>query len=282
MITEEPAFRLGTAVAIGLLIGAERERRKAADPEFASPGIRTFAICGLLGGTSVLLGGYILLAVATLATAAVCAVAYLRSDEKDRGTTTEVALLLTVILGGLAQQAPGMASGAAVIVAILLAARTPLHHFVGVVLSKDEATDALIFATATFVILPLTPNRYLGPLHAINPRAVWVVVVLMISISAIGYILVRLLGARAGLPLAGFASGFVSSAATIGSMGERAKREPAIARSAVAGAVASNVATIVEMAIVVAAVSRPVFLRSDRRLLLGALPPSPMQRYSPL
>jgi uncharacterized membrane protein (DUF4010 family) len=80
----------------------------------------------------------------------------------------------------------------------------------------------------------------------------------MISISAGGYVAVRLLGVRFGLPLAGLASGFVSSAATIASMGSRARQQPVLLRSAVAGAVLSTIATIVEMAAVLAASSRPV------------------------
>ena len=111
---------------------------------------------------------------------------------------------------------------------------------------------------AVLVVLPLTPNRYLGPFGAINPRTIWKIVILMISISAGGYIAVRLVGARFGLPVAGFASGFVSSTATIGAMGERAAHEPALARPAVAGAVLSNVATVIEMALVLAAISPPV------------------------
>ena len=257
LMTDDPAFRLASALAIGLLIGAERERRKGEGPARSPAGIRTFAVVALLGGVSFLLGGEILLAVTTLAIAGYCCVAYLRNEQKDPGLTSETALLLTVLLGGLAQRETAMASGVAVVVTILLAVRTRLHHFVRTALSEEEVTDALIFAAAVLVVLPLTPDRYLGPLDAINPRSIWKVVVLMISISAGGYLAVRLVGARFGLPVAGLASGFVSSTATIAAMGERAAHEPALAGPAVAGAVVSNVATVVEMAIVLAAISQP-------------------------
>ncbi len=259
LIADGPVFRLGTALAIGLLIGAERERRKSESPARSAAGIRTFAVAGLLGGVSVTMGGYGLLAVSTLATAGLCVAAYLRSHDEDPGITSETALVLTVLLGGLAQREVAIASGVAVVVTILLAARTRLHHFVRHVLSEQELTDALIFAAAVLVVLPLTPNQYLGPFDAINPRTIWMIVILMISISAGGYIALRLLGPRFGLPLAGFASGFVSSAATIGAMATRAKREPALMRSAVAGAMVSNVATVVQMAIVLAVISEPTF-----------------------
>ena len=251
------AFRLMSALAIGLLIGAERERRKGEGPFRSPAGIRTFAIASLLGAVSVVVGSDWLLAIATAAAVALSIVAYLRSKQDDPGLTTEAALVLTVLLGGLAMNHPGLAAGVAVAVAVLLAARDPIHRFVRGVVTEEELADALIFAAGVFVILPLVPNRYLGPFKAINPHTIWIIVILIMSISAAGYIAVRLIGPRVGLPLAGFASGFVSSAATISAMGARAVKEPALLRPAVAGAVLSTIATVVEMAIMLAATSRP-------------------------
>jgi uncharacterized membrane protein (DUF4010 family) len=246
-----------SALAIGLLIGAERERRKGEGPSRSPAGIRTFAVASLLGALSVVVGTEWLLVVSTLAVAMLSTVAYFRSTQKDPGLTTEVTLVLTVLLGGLALHEPGLAGGVAVAVAVLLAARDRIHHFVRRVLTQEELADALVFAAGIFVILPLVPNRYLGPFQAINPHTIWIIVILMMSISAAGYIAVRAIGPRFGLPLAGFASGFVSSAATISSMGARASQEPGLSRSAVAGAVLSTVATIVQLAVVLAAISRP-------------------------
>jgi uncharacterized membrane protein (DUF4010 family) len=252
------ALRLATALGIGLLIGAERERRKGEGALRSPAGIRTFAITCLLGGVSLELGGEVLLAVATLAIAALVATAYVRTSAKDPGLTTETALLLTLLLGGLAMRQPALASGLAVTLATLLASRARMHRFVRSVLTEAELTDALILAAAVLVVLPLIPDRYVGPFGAINPRMIWRIVLLMISIGASGYIAVRLLGVRRGLPLAGLASGFVSSAATIASMGSRARQQPILLPSAVAGAVLSTIATIVEMAAVLAATSGSV------------------------
>ncbi len=250
------AFRLMSALAIGLLIGAERERRKGEGPSRSPAGIRTFAIASLLGAVSVTIGGDWVLAATTLAVAGLTIVAYLRTSQEDPGLTTETALVLTVLLGGLTVHHPGLAAGAAVAVAVLLAARDRIHRFVSLVLTEEELSDALIFAAGVLVVLPLVPNRYVGPFKAINLHTIWVIVILMISISAAGYIAVRLIGPRFGLPVAGLASGFVSSAATISSMGARAAKEPALSRSAVAGAVLSTIATVLELAIVLGATSR--------------------------
>jgi uncharacterized membrane protein (DUF4010 family) len=152
---------------------------------------------------------------------------------------------------------PVLAAGIGVTAAILLAARTPMHIFVRQVLTATEVRDALIFAGATLVILPLLPDRAMGPFAAFNPAKIWIVVILVMAIGGIGHIAVRALGARYGLPLAGFAGGFISSTATIGAMGQRARNTQA-RNAAVAGAVLSTVATVAQMTLVLAATSLPV------------------------
>ena len=244
-----------TALGIGLLIGAERERRKGGGPSRAAAGIRTFTAASLAGAISVMAGGAAMLAVTVAGVAVLTAVAYFRSRGDDPGLTTEIALIVTALLGGLAMQQPALAAGIAVGLAVLLAVRTPLHHFVGSVLTEMEVRDALIFASATLVVLPLLPDQAMGPYGALNPRSIWIVVILVMAISAAGYILVRAFGARFGLPIAGLASGFISSTATIGAMGARVRKSPEAISAAVAGAALSTVATIVQMGLVLAATS---------------------------
>jgi uncharacterized membrane protein (DUF4010 family) len=252
-----------------LLIGGERERRKRQKRAPVSAGLRTFAVAALVGALSYGLGGAVTLAVATAAVGLLAAVAGREISDEDPGITTEVALLFTVLLGGLADAQPMLAAGVGVTVAILLAARSPLHRFVGEALTEDEVRDALVFAAATLVVLPLAPNRAMGPFGALNPHAIWIVVILVLTIGGVGHAAMRLAGARLGLPIAGLASGFVSSIATIGAMGARAAKAPAILPAAVAAAVLSTVATLIEMAAVIAATSVPT-LRALAGPLLGA------------
>lgn len=253
-IAEETWLRLAIALGIGLLIGIERERRKGEGPARSVAGIRTFAVAALLGAVSLLLGGEILLSVVVSGVLLLAAIGYYRSTE-DPGLTTEIALLLTVLLGALAMGEPVLAAGLGAGVAILLAARSRMHHFARKVLTEGEFNDALMLAAATLVVLPLIPDRYIGPFAAVNPRVAWTIVILMMAIGAAGHIALRLLGPRYGLAVAGFAAGFVSSAATIGSMGERARQTPELLRPAVAGAVLSTVATVVQMTALLAATS---------------------------
>ena len=259
MINEPAILSLAIALGIGLLIGAERERRKGEGQSRSSAGIRTFAGAGLAGAIAFPAGGGIVVAVTLASVAGLAALGYWRNRDDDPGLTTEVALVLTVLLGALCVRQPGLAAGVGVTVAVLLASRTPLHHFVRSVLTEGEAKDGLILASASLVVLPLLPNRDFGPYGALNPHAIWVVAVLVLAISAAGHVAVRVLGVRFGLPLAGFASGFVSSIATIGAMGARARATPSLLAGAVAGAVLSTVATITQMAAVVAATNLATF-----------------------
>jgi uncharacterized membrane protein (DUF4010 family) len=245
------------AIGIGLLIGAERERRKGEGPARAPAGIRTFAVTSLVGAISFIVGAELLLAIVTAGVIALTAIAYWRGHNDDPGLTTEIALILTVLLGGLSMQQPTLAGGLAVVVAVLLASRTRLHRFIRTVLTENELNDILIFAGVTLVVLPLIPDRSMGPYGALNPHSIWILVVLVMAISGAGYIAVRMLGTRFGLPVAGLASGFISSTATIAAMGTRVKAGTDVMAAAVAGAVLSTVATIAQLAIVLSATSLP-------------------------
>ncbi|MBI5264242.1 MAG: MgtC/SapB family protein [Bradyrhizobium sp.] len=251
-------LRIGVALGIGLLIGLERERRKNEGLTRLVAGLRTFAASSLAGAISFILGGAPLLAVVVGGVFVLSAVAYWRSTSEDVGLTTEVALVLTVLLGGLAMEQPTLAAGIAVTLAVLLAARTPLHNFVRSVLSEDEVRDGLIFASATLVVLPLLPNEAIGPYDVLNPRTIWTIVILVMLIGAVGHVSIRLLGPSAGLPVAGFASGFVSSIATIAAMGAQSRKAPELLGAATAGAVLSTVATIIQLTLLIGATSLPV------------------------
>jgi uncharacterized membrane protein (DUF4010 family) len=269
LFLDPPLLNLVSAIGIGALIGAERERRKGIGPARSPAGIRTFTITSISGAVAFALGGIGLLAVVTFSVAVMVAVSYWRAQDHDPGLTTEIVLVLTALLGGMCMQAPQTAAAIAVTVTGLLYTKSWLHNMVTSVISKDELDDALIFAAATLVVLPLVPNRQMGPYLALNPHSIWIVIVLVMAISAAGYVAVRLFGTKFGLPLAGTISGFISSTATIGALGSRAKKSPDLLAACVAGAVLSTVATIAQMALVVAATSIPTLFSLAGPLLLA-------------
>lgn len=263
LVLPEPSAWLGLCVALGsgLLIGVERERRKGHGPTRSAAGIRTFTLTAVLGAVAVLVGGGLVLAVVTAAVGIIVAIAYLRTRPEDPGITTEIALVFTCVLGGFAVRQPLLAAGVGVAAAALLAARNRLHHFVLSVLTEQELHDFLVLAGIALVVLPLAPDRFMGPFDALNPHAIARLISLVMAISALGYVATRALGPRYGLPLAGFAAGFVSSTATIHSMGQLAKLQVTQTSGAVAGAVLSSIATIIQLAIVVASV-QPTLMKA--------------------
>lgn len=250
-------LNLAVALGIGLLIGAERERSKGTGPERSAAGIRTFTIASLLGAVSSIISFW-LLVVSIGCVMIFAATAYFSKRSEDPGLTTEITLVFTVILGGLAMSQAGLAAAIAVSVAILLAAKEPMHGFVLGTVTKDELNDFLILAAATLIILPLVPNQAIGPFEAINPHQLWLIVILVMTISALGHLALRWLGGRVGLPLVGFISGFISSIATISAMGARAKEAPHLLSAAVAGAVLSSLATVLQIALLLVAIHPPL------------------------
>jgi uncharacterized membrane protein (DUF4010 family) len=249
--TASELWRLAVALAIGLVLGAEREQRKGDGPERSAAGVRTFASVAVLGGVASLLGVAAVTVFALFVGGAALA-SYLAGDRSDPGLTTEIALVLCFALGVLSAGRPALALAVAVATAALLAARGPLHEFVRDTLSERELRDALVLGVAALVVLPMVPDRFMGPLKVVNPYILWKLAVVMMGLTAAGYVAQRIVGASMGLAVAGLAGGFVSSAATIGAMGTRAKETPSVHAGAVAGACASTVATFVQLAIVIA------------------------------
>jgi len=243
------------ALALGLLIGAERERNK-----HAGAGVRTFALVGLVGYVSTLLpqpiGVLILGGIAILV-----AVGYAGTRGSDPGMTTEVALLATAALGALTPIHPSMAVGAAVTIAVLLMSKSTLHHFLRTTVTERERIDALKFFVAAFVVLPLLPGEGFGPSGVLSPQKIWLLVVLITGVGWLGYAATRALGARRGLMVAGLAGGFVSATATIASMGTRVRHGEASTKAALTGVTMASVATLVEVAALTTVVDRAVAAR---------------------
>jgi uncharacterized membrane protein (DUF4010 family) len=180
-----------------------------------------------------------------------------------------MALVVAVLLGALAVEDAELAAGVGVGVTLLLAERGRLHRLVRDTLTEQELHDGLLFAAAALIVLPLVPDRGFGPHDALNPFTVWRLVVIVMAIGGLGYVALRVLGPKRGLPLAGLIGGFVSSTATVAAMAARARRAAAVRRPAVAGAVLSTVASLIVTALVVAAVSVPAL-----RAIMPALVPA--------
>ncbi|MEW5514922.1 DUF4010 domain-containing protein [Pseudomonas asiatica] len=244
------------ALGIGMLVGLERERKKGRNEDHAAAGLRTFAITALLGYVSMLLAGPVLVGVASLGLVLMLCMHYRKHADKDPEVTSEIALLLVLTLGALSLDEPELATAVGVVLTVLLALRRELHHFVLQQLSEEELRDGLMLLTVALVVLPLTPDRFMGPYGALNPRTICTLVVLLMTVGALGHIAMRLVGPRFGLPLSAIASGFASGTATIALLAHEARRQVTAVRPLAAAAVLSNLASIAQFALVLGIVDR--------------------------
>ena len=252
------AWRLFTAIACGLLLGIERERHKSGKSNPA--GLRTFTLIAFLGGLAAQSGLPFVVGIVVLFAATVAVATYRKRADRQGGVATEVALVIAVVLGVLAQTRPGEALAASVVVAVIISSRIPLHRFARERLTEQDVRDALVLSVAALVVLPVLPNRAIDPLGLVNPFALWRLAVVLMGVSALSYYSMRLFGPRFGLTFSGFAGGFVSSTAVIAAMGGRAKQDAQLVGPAAAGAAASVLGSLLFLIALVAAAD-PAILR---------------------
>lgn len=250
---------LMTALGIGLLTGAVRERQHGGG-QAVQAGVRTHALLALVGAVALLLGEAVFL-VALAAAAVLAWTSYRVTATDDPGLTGEIALLATVLLGGLALQQPVLAAGLGVVVAILLWAKAPLARLSRDLISEQEMRDALLLAACALVVLPMLPNVAIDPWGMLVPAKLWQIVVLVMGVGMLGHIAVRAVGARWGLPVAGFFAGFASSTAAVAGFGRGSRASPALVAPSVAAALLANVASLLLFAAVIGTLS-PTLLRA--------------------
>ena len=248
---------LASALGCGLLMGIERERRKGDGPFRALAGVRSFALASLSGAAAALIGSTALVAVVGVFIAALAVTAYARDDSGDPGVTTEIALLLAYLIGVLCAGDQLLAAALAVAATGLLAARDSLHQFARDWLQPGEVRSGLVLAALFLLVAPLVPDAPLWQ-GLFNPWVVMRLLLVLLVIQSLAHVGRRLLQARQAMALSALASGFVSSTATIASLGMEV-REGAAVRPQAGAAVLSCVATMAQIVVVAAAV-QPLWL----------------------
>lgn len=240
------AEKLLIAVGLGLLVGFQREWT---DKHVA--GIRTFALITLLGtvlGLTADVAGSWPIAAGLVVVGAMIIVGgvmkFQESDDEDEpGLTTQTAALVMYAVGvavALDRMALGIIVGGGT--AVLLHWKKPLHAFVDR-LGEADVRAIIELSLIALVVLPVLPNRSLGPYGVLNPFEIWMMVVLIVGISLVGYVAYRWLGAGVGTIIGGILGGLISSTATTVSYSRRARRSSGA--SAMAALVIMIASTIV-------------------------------------
>jgi uncharacterized membrane protein (DUF4010 family) len=252
---------LGTAAALGLLVGLQREHAGA-----GLAGIRTFPLIAVLGVVCALLAltyGSWLLGAGLLTVGAMLVTGNLRRGNEapdGGGITTEISVLLVFLLGAyLVQGRTEVAVVVAGALAVLLHLKAPMHDFVRRI-APEDIRAVMQFVVISLVILPLLPDQAYGPYQVLNPRNVWMMVVLIVGVQLASYVLYRMVGQSTGTILGGVVGGLVSSTATTVAYARRAKEVPAAAPLAAAVIMIASTVSLVRV-LAVAAVVAPLAIR---------------------
>lgn len=225
--------RLAVATLVGLLVGIERGwRERDSEGGQRTAGIRTFTLIGMLGGIFGLIaksmgenaGAGVLLGIGFLVFSGTFAAFRMRenAEEENFGFTTVVAAMTTFALGVYALLGDAnIAAAAGVAVMVILAIREQLHGTLEKV-TWNELRAAIILLSMTFLALPFIPDRSFGPFGGVNPRQIWLLAVVLAAVSFVGYVAVKVFGARKGVLLSAGIGGMVSSTSVTADAARRA------------------------------------------------------------
>jgi uncharacterized membrane protein (DUF4010 family) len=254
------------ALFIGALVGIERTHHQGVHSRSLT-GIRTFILFSEFGavaawlsramGSSALFVGGLFCATAVLVASYVT---QHRTSEEGAGVTTEVAAAVVYVLGGLAVHGPALIAVAlAIVTAGLLAMKGPLHDAVSRI-SREELLATLRLLFASFIVLPLLPNRPVDPWDALNPFKLWLLVILISGLSMVGYVAMRAVGPSRGTMLAGLFGGLASSTAATVTFARQSRERPELSRTLATGVLLAWTVMFVRVLVLVGALRWPLLI----------------------
>lgn len=261
-------FPFLTSLALGLLIGLERERSPA-----AKAGLRTFSLVALAGTLGALLsqktGAPWVLGAGLLLMGGMMVASYFKDDEaEDPGTTTIAAIVVCYGLGAMVWYGmEQLAVTLAILTTALLYFKPELRDATRS-LTRLDLVSILQFAVLSFVILPILPDQDYGPYKALNPYQIWWMVVLISGLSLAGYAALRIAGQRHGSLLTGLFGGIASSTATTLAFSRHSRDSANMTGMAALIILLANWVVLVRLAVLVA-VLQPALLRPMLTLLGG-------------
>jgi uncharacterized membrane protein (DUF4010 family) len=272
-------FKLVLSLIFGATIGLERESSSQGNASSTIGGIRTYSLIALIGTLSgyLFIKNYSALALLISGAFLILIISYYivgSLNSKDFGLTSEISAIITYIIGMfLALEVLPLEVTVAIFVILIfiLSIKAKTTQLVSGI-SRQELQSFISYAIITLVVLPVLPdvsyklkdipllpelmrgmNIDLGQftsLDLINPRKIWLVVVLITGIDVIGYIMGRIVGDKKGFALTSFVAGFVSSTSTTQSLAQRSKKTKFI-NHLIGAAVLANLASFLQIFLLV-------------------------------
>ena len=268
---------LVVSAGLGALIGLIRQWAEQSDRtpgDFAGVRTHTFwALLGCLGAyASEVHLPYAFFAVVLLVAAHLVAQTLTAHDASNPGSTAVAGAMLTMFCGALAfWEETKSAIFVAATTMVLLGFKQPIHRWTREV-TESDIRATLQFAAVSGVILPLVPNREMGPYGAFNPFSTWLMVVLISGLGFAGYVAMRLVGPRAGILLTGLLGGLASSTASTLAFSRRSRDEPSLSEHYALAVVAACTVMVPRVLITTGLVNRNFALTLVVPFVLMAVP----------
>lgn len=280
MVSADLFLRFGIALAIGFMIGLQREYAFQTAKRELVAGERTFALMGIAGALAAMvadvLASPLAFFVVVLLVGIFTAIAYfIDAWHGQVGLTTEIAVLITILCGALCYwNYLALAAAVGIATTVLLSLKLETDRLVRA-LTREDIFAALQLAVISVIILPILPNESLlpPPFDVLNPFRIWLMVVFISGINFLGYISIKIVGPERGIGLTGLFGGLVSSTAVTLGFTERSNRDPALSKPfAVALMIAWTVMfgrVLVEVAVVNPELLRLVWMPITAAALVG-------------
>ncbi len=226
---------IAASAALGALIGLIRqwsEQSKAGSKgDIDLGGVRThtfWSMLGYLGGAATDRTPWLLPVLILAVSIHQIATRWQSAQAGHGGGTSFAATLLTLLVGALvAFEQTQAAVLVTTLTIVMLGLKQPIHdwtrHF-----TAEDMRAALQFVAITGVVLPLVPNRAMGPFGGFNPYSTWLMVVLISGIGFVGYVAMRMLGTKSGIVVTSLLGGLASSTATTLAFSRRSREDPAL------------------------------------------------------
>jgi uncharacterized membrane protein (DUF4010 family) len=254
----ESLYYLLIALAIGLMIGIERgwQERESQDGQRVA-GVRTYGLIGLLGGVFGILAtqfGPLVFGLGFVAVAGVIGMIFLAKQREsgEWGITSLVAAMLVFVLAALATTGSALQAAVTAVVTVLLLSYKPQLHGLISRLQVEELRAGIKLLLISVVMLPLLPDQGYGPWQALNPYRLWMMVVVIATISFVGYFAIKIGGAHRGILFTGLFGGLASSTAVTLHLSRLGRHSEDLAPVASSGILIACGTMFIRMLIVVA------------------------------
>lgn len=269
--------KLVLAIILGATVGLEREGSNQGSG--ALGGIRTYSLIALLGALSGILFTNNFTSVALLISGGflILLISYYISSSfttKEFGITSELSVLITFLIGLflILDIIPlRIIIAVFVILMLILSIKSKTTRIIAGI-SREELQSFISYAIIALVVWPFLPDvsytlkdvpalsiilqnlnvdiGQFGVLELVNPRKIWMIVVLITGIDVFGYILGRIVGNKKGFALTSFVAGFVSSTSATQSLAQKSK-QTSFVNHLVGAAILANLASFLQVFLLV-------------------------------